>query len=167
VFRLIAILSGRHCARLDREQQLRVATGASADCSLRDGIRSAATVAGARDSRRSTGNGERAARHLAMADVLSGGRLQPGFSAGTPPHAELIGDLVFDGDWRGYDLSYGRIERLIDNLRGHYLGETDTVIHSPGNTQRPRLQRTLRGWSIGSGTAAGAPGRCAGPVRTD
>jgi alkanesulfonate monooxygenase SsuD/methylene tetrahydromethanopterin reductase-like flavin-dependent oxidoreductase (luciferase family) len=82
----------------------------------------------------------RLAEDLAMADVLSGGRLQPGFSAGTPPHAELIGDLVFDGDWRGYDLSYGRIERLIDNLRGDYLGEPDTVIHSPGNTQRPRLQ---------------------------
>ncbi|MGW5749749.1 LLM class flavin-dependent oxidoreductase [Nocardia rhamnosiphila] len=82
----------------------------------------------------------RLAEDLAMADILSGGRLQPGFSAGTPPHAELIGDLVFDGDWRGYDLSYGRIERLIDNLRGDYLGEPDTVIHSPGNTQRPRLQ---------------------------
>jgi alkanesulfonate monooxygenase SsuD/methylene tetrahydromethanopterin reductase-like flavin-dependent oxidoreductase (luciferase family) len=82
----------------------------------------------------------RLAEDLAMADVLSGGRLQPGFSAGTPPHVELIGDLVFDGDWRGYDLSYGRIERLIDNLRGDYLGEPDTVIHSPGNTQRPRLQ---------------------------
>ncbi|MGW6334643.1 LLM class flavin-dependent oxidoreductase [Nocardia rhamnosiphila] len=82
----------------------------------------------------------RLAEDLAMADVLSGGRLQPGFSAGTPPHAELIGDLVFDGDWRGYDLSYGRIERLIDNLRGDYLGEPDTVIRSPGTTQRPRLQ---------------------------
>ncbi|GGL46684.1 LLM class flavin-dependent oxidoreductase [Nocardia jinanensis] len=82
----------------------------------------------------------RLAEDLSMADVLSGGRLQPGFSAGTPPHAELIGDLVFDGDWRGYDLSYGRISRLIDNLRGEYLGDLDTVIHSPGNTQRPRLQ---------------------------
>ncbi len=68
------------------------------------------------------------------------GGCNPGSSAGTPPHAELIGDLVFDGDWRGYDLSYGRIERLIDNLRGDYLGEPDTLIHSPGNTQRPRLQ---------------------------
>ncbi|MEU4311551.1 LLM class flavin-dependent oxidoreductase [Nocardia sp. NPDC024068] len=82
----------------------------------------------------------RLAEDLSMADVLSGGRLQPGFSAGTPPHADLIGDLVFDGDWRGYDLSYGRISRLIANLRGDYLGDPDTVIHSPGNTQRPRLQ---------------------------
>lgn len=82
----------------------------------------------------------RLAEDLSLADVLSQGRLQPGFSAGTPPHAELIGDLVFDGDWRGFDLSYGRVARLIENLRGHYLGDADTVIHSPGNTQRPRLQ---------------------------
>lgn len=82
----------------------------------------------------------RLAEDLSLADVLSRGRLQPGFSAGTPPHADLIGDLVFDGDWRNYDLSYGRVARLVQNLRGDYLGDPDTVIHSPGNTQRPRLQ---------------------------
>ncbi|GAA2010976.1 LLM class flavin-dependent oxidoreductase [Catenulispora yoronensis] len=77
---------------------------------------------------------------LSMADVLSRGRLQVGLSAGTPPHADLIGHLVFDGDWRTYDLSYGRIARLLANLRGDFLGDQDTVIQSPGNTQRPRLQ---------------------------
>lgn len=82
----------------------------------------------------------RLAEDLSMADVLSRGRLQIGFSAGMPPHAELMGDLVFDEDWRGYDLSYGRIGRLIENLRGQYLGAADTVISSPGNVQRPRLQ---------------------------
>jgi alkanesulfonate monooxygenase SsuD/methylene tetrahydromethanopterin reductase-like flavin-dependent oxidoreductase (luciferase family) len=82
----------------------------------------------------------RLAEDLSMADVLSRGRLQVGFSAGTPPHAELIGNLVFDGDWHEYDLSYDRIGRLRENLRGHYLGDEDTVIQSPGNTQRPRLQ---------------------------
>lgn len=82
----------------------------------------------------------RLAEDLSMADVLSGGRLQVGLSAGVPPHAELMGHLVFDGDWRTYDLSYGRISRLLENLRGDYLGDPDTVIQSPGNTQRPRLQ---------------------------
>jgi alkanesulfonate monooxygenase SsuD/methylene tetrahydromethanopterin reductase-like flavin-dependent oxidoreductase (luciferase family) len=82
----------------------------------------------------------RLAEDLSMADVLSRGRLQVGFSAGVPPHAELIGDLVFDGDWRTYDLSHDRVSRLMENLRGHYLGDADTVIRSPGNTQRPRLQ---------------------------
>jgi alkanesulfonate monooxygenase SsuD/methylene tetrahydromethanopterin reductase-like flavin-dependent oxidoreductase (luciferase family) len=81
----------------------------------------------------------RLAEDLATADVLARGRLQPGFSTGMP-HADLLGDLVHDGDWRTHDLSYGRIDRLIDNLRGRYLGGPDTVIHSPGNVQRPRLQ---------------------------
>ncbi|WP_369264795.1 LLM class flavin-dependent oxidoreductase [Streptomyces sp. R35] len=81
----------------------------------------------------------RLAEDLALADVLSRGRLQVGFSTGMP-HAELLGDLVYDGDWRSFDLSYGRVARVIDNLRGDYLGNPDTVIQSPGNTQRPRLQ---------------------------
>ncbi|HEY8481366.1 MAG TPA: LLM class flavin-dependent oxidoreductase [Spirillospora sp.] len=81
----------------------------------------------------------RLAEDLATVDVLSQGRLQAGFSAGMP-HADLLGDLVHDGDWRRFDLSYGRIARLLDNLRGDYLGDEGTVIHSPGNVQRPRLQ---------------------------
>jgi alkanesulfonate monooxygenase SsuD/methylene tetrahydromethanopterin reductase-like flavin-dependent oxidoreductase (luciferase family) len=80
----------------------------------------------------------RLAEDLALADVLSQGRLQIGFSTGMP-HADLLGDLVHDGDWRGFDL-YGRIARVVDNLRGDYLGGPDTVIQSPGNVQRPRLQ---------------------------
>jgi alkanesulfonate monooxygenase SsuD/methylene tetrahydromethanopterin reductase-like flavin-dependent oxidoreductase (luciferase family) len=82
----------------------------------------------------------RLAEDLATADVLSHGRLQPGFSAGTPPHAELIGHLVHDTDWRQLDLSHRRVERLIEHLRGEYLGDPDTIIHSPGNVQRPRVQ---------------------------
>ncbi|WP_432993729.1 LLM class flavin-dependent oxidoreductase [Dactylosporangium sp. CA-233914] len=87
----------------------------------------------------------RLAEDLSMADVLSRGRLQVGFSAGTPPHADLIGDLVFDGDWRSFDLSYNRIARLRDNLRGEFIGGPGTVIHSPGNVQRPRLQPHSKG----------------------
>lgn len=82
----------------------------------------------------------RLAEDLSMADVLSGGRLQVGVSAGVPPHADLIGHLVFDGDWRSYDLSHERVARLAGNLRGDFLGDPDTVISSPGGTQRPRLQ---------------------------
>lgn len=82
----------------------------------------------------------RLAEDLSTADVLSGGRLQVGLSAGRPPHVELIGERVFDGDWTGQDFSHGRIERLLENLDGGFLGDEDTVIHSPGNVQRPRLQ---------------------------
>jgi alkanesulfonate monooxygenase SsuD/methylene tetrahydromethanopterin reductase-like flavin-dependent oxidoreductase (luciferase family) len=82
---------------------------------------------------------------LSTADVLSGGRLQVGMSAGAPPHAELMAGLVFDGDWRTYDFSHQRITRLIDVLRGDYIGGPDTVIRSPGNVQRPRLQPHAKG----------------------
>lgn len=82
----------------------------------------------------------RLAEDISTADVLSGGRLQIGLSAGTPPHAELIAGKVFDGDWRSFDFSHRRIQRLLDNLEGRYIGDGDTVIQSPGNTQRPRLQ---------------------------
>lgn len=106
----------------------------------------------------------RLAEDLSLADVLSGGRLQVGFSAGKPPHAELIGHLVFDGDWREYDLSYSRIARLVDNLRGEFLGDEDTVIKSPGNVQRPRLQPHSPGLAdrIWYGAASAGSARWAG-----
>jgi alkanesulfonate monooxygenase SsuD/methylene tetrahydromethanopterin reductase-like flavin-dependent oxidoreductase (luciferase family) len=101
----------------------------------------------------------RLAEDLSLADVLSRGRLQIGFSS-SMPHAEILGDLVYDGDWRAFDLKHGRIARLVDNLRGNFLGGEDTVIHSPGNTQRPRLQPFAEGlvdriW-YGAGSASSA-----------
>lgn len=87
----------------------------------------------------------RLAEDLSTADVLSGGRLQVGLSAGRPPHIELIGERVFDGDWTGQDFSHARIGRLLENLEGRFLGDAETVIHSPGNVQRPRLQPFSRG----------------------
>ncbi|WP_019629790.1 LLM class flavin-dependent oxidoreductase [Actinomadura atramentaria] len=81
----------------------------------------------------------RLAEDLSTVDVLARGRLQAGFSTGMP-HADLLGDVVHDGDWRAYDLGYGRVARVLDHLRGDYLGGPDTRIQSPGNVQRPRLQ---------------------------
>src|SRR6478736_1937721 len=66
---------------------------------------------------------------LSTADVLAQGRLQVGLSAGRPPHADLIGDLVFDGDWESHDFSHARIERLAANLSGGFIGDEDTVVH--------------------------------------
>jgi alkanesulfonate monooxygenase SsuD/methylene tetrahydromethanopterin reductase-like flavin-dependent oxidoreductase (luciferase family) len=82
----------------------------------------------------------RLAEDLAMADVLSRGRLQAGFSAGVPASSELLGDLVYDGDWHDYDLSHARIARLAENLRGQFLGNPDTVVPHPAGPQRPRLR---------------------------
>lgn len=77
---------------------------------------------------------------LSTLDVLAKGRLQVGLSAGTPNHSELLGDRVYDGDWRGFDFSHGRIARLVENLAGEYLGEADTVVPNPAGPQRPRLR---------------------------
>ncbi|GAA1965534.1 LLM class flavin-dependent oxidoreductase [Agromyces allii] len=102
----------------------------------------------------------RLAEDLSTADVLSGGRLEVGVSAGRPPHVELIGERVFDGDWSGQDFSHARVDRLLENLSGEFIGDADTVIHSPGNVQRPRLQPHAAGlrdrvW-IGAGSARSA-----------
>lgn len=82
----------------------------------------------------------RLAEDLSTVDVLSRGRLNVGLSAGQPAHAELLGPEVFNPNWRSEDFSYHRVQRLLDNLSGRYLGDSDSVIESPGNRQRPRLQ---------------------------
>lgn len=89
----------------------------------------------------------RLAEDLSMVDILSQGRLNVGLSAGVPPHAELIGSLVHDGDWRQHDLSHERIRRFAANLRGDYLGDDETVIATPFGPQRPRLQPYAAGLS--------------------
>lgn len=101
----------------------------------------------------------RLAEDLSTVDVLSGGRLQVGVSAGTPPHVELIGDFVYDGDWREQDTTHARAERLASHLEGTFIGDEDTRIVSPGNIQRPRLQPYAHGlrqrlWYGGSSRAS-------------
>ncbi|CAM3694157.1 LLM class flavin-dependent oxidoreductase [Tsukamurella strandjordii] len=118
---------------------------------LEHGISSAAVFLGAASQRTSTielgtavipigyENPFRLAEDLSLADALSGGRIQAGFSTGMP-HAELLADVVFDGDWRTYELGHARVARTVEHLRGDYLSGPDTTIESPGNRQRPRLQ---------------------------
>ena len=90
-------------------------------------------------------NPYRLAEDLSTVDVLSGGRLNVGLSAGRPLHADLIGPLAFDGDWEGYDFSHQRVLRFVDNLRSHPIGDESTVIKTPFGPQRPRLQPHARG----------------------
>ena len=82
----------------------------------------------------------RLAEDLSVADVLSRGRVQAGFSAGVPPTADLLAGLVYDGDWREYDLSHARIARLAGYLEGEFLGGADTVVPHPAGPQRPRIR---------------------------
>lgn len=79
----------------------------------------------------------RLAEDLALVDALSNGRLNVGLSAGPPQHLDLLGPLVFDGDYRTIDFSHRRIERLVEALRSEPLGEEIAV---PGGKVVPRLQ---------------------------
>lgn len=89
----------------------------------------------------------RLAEDLSTVDVLSRGRLNVGLSAGTPPHAEMLGPLVFDGDWRSFDFSHERVLRFARNLKGEPIGEPGAIVEFPGGRVTPRLQPYAAGLS--------------------
>lgn len=107
----------------------------------------------------------RLAEDLSTVDVLSGGRLNVGLSAGRPLHADLIGPLAFDGDWESYDFSHERVLRFVENLRSPLIGDETTFIKTPFGPQRPRLQPHAEGltdriwYGGGSLRSAGWAGR--------
>lgn len=82
----------------------------------------------------------RLAEDLATVDILSRGRLNVGLSAGQPNHLDLIGAAVWGEGWQQQDFSYQRVLSLRENLSGRFFGDDNTVIQSPGNQQRPRVQ---------------------------
>ncbi|GAA4192091.1 LLM class flavin-dependent oxidoreductase [Gryllotalpicola kribbensis] len=65
----------------------------------------------------------RLAEDLATVDVLSGGRLNPGFSTGTPMHFDDYKEALYPGTWRDEDLSYARLLRLRGFVRGDQVSD--------------------------------------------
>jgi alkanesulfonate monooxygenase SsuD/methylene tetrahydromethanopterin reductase-like flavin-dependent oxidoreductase (luciferase family) len=82
----------------------------------------------------------RLAEDLSTADVLSGGRLQIGVSAGPPIHGALLGARLYEGDSAAIDFSHNRALRLRDNLSGDYFGAPDQLVSSAAGDVRPRLR---------------------------
>ena len=82
----------------------------------------------------------RLAEDLSLVDVLSGGRLEIGLSAGPPPFGPLLGERFFDGDPASIDHSHTRVARLAANLDGEWLGGPDARITSAAGAHRPRLR---------------------------
>ncbi len=65
----------------------------------------------------------RLAEDLSLADLLSGGRLQPGFSVGAFRGLEAeTAERVFGADWEQIDTSYDRVDRIIDFIAGVPIG---------------------------------------------
>ncbi|MFF4350194.1 LLM class flavin-dependent oxidoreductase [Streptomyces sp. NPDC001530] len=60
----------------------------------------------------------RLAEDLATVDVLSRGRLNPGVSVGPPMHYEQVKHALYPDTADAEDFGYGRVERLLDFVRG-------------------------------------------------
>ncbi|MFC9290243.1 LLM class flavin-dependent oxidoreductase [Streptomyces sp. NPDC057052] len=60
----------------------------------------------------------RLAEDLATVDVLSGGRLNPGVSAGPPMHYDRVKQALYPDTADAEDFGYGRVRRLLDLVRG-------------------------------------------------
>ncbi len=96
----------------------------------------------------------RLAEDLSTVDVLSRGRLNVGLSAGTPPHAETLGPLVFDGDWRSFDFSHERVLRFVRNLKGEPIGAPAQSSNFLAAASRQGSSLMRPAFQSGSGMAA-------------
>ena len=87
----------------------------------------------------------RLAEDLATVDVLSGGRLNVGVSAGPPALADLLGARFLEASEAGADYSYRRAARLAENLRGDFIGGPEAIIVSAAGRHRPCLHPQAEG----------------------
>ena len=85
-------------------------------------------------------NPYRLAEDLAVADLLSGGRVLPGLSVHPPGFAEAVNDLVHGEGWRDEDFGYGRIERLRDFLAGAPVREKPEYRGFGGDIDSERVE---------------------------
>jgi alkanesulfonate monooxygenase SsuD/methylene tetrahydromethanopterin reductase-like flavin-dependent oxidoreductase (luciferase family) len=67
----------------------------------------------------------RLAEDLATVDILSGGRLNPGFSVGPPRNWAEVREALYPDTWRDEDFSYERVSRLLRFVAG------ETAAHLP------------------------------------
>ena len=89
----------------------------------------------------------RLAEDLATADILSGGRINPGVSVGPPMNWDSVRDALYPGTWEAEDFSYERVSRLLRFVTGETAASFAGTIgfeqfsaraepHSPGLRSR-------------------------------
>jgi alkanesulfonate monooxygenase SsuD/methylene tetrahydromethanopterin reductase-like flavin-dependent oxidoreductase (luciferase family) len=86
----------------------------------------------------------RLAEDLATVDVLSGGRLNVGVSAGQTPFAPLLGDLFLPHQQQGEEPVHRQAERLARALRSEPLSQ-DAVAGNAAGAQIPRVRPHAKG----------------------
>ncbi|RFA19092.1 LLM class flavin-dependent oxidoreductase [Subtercola boreus] len=85
----------------------------------------------------------RLAEDLATVDVLSRGRLNPGFSVGPPTHFDAIREHLFPDSFDTENFGRERLERLLANLRGESVS---TFAGTEGiEAYSPRIQPFAQG----------------------
>ena len=106
----------------------------------------------------------RLAEDLATVDVLSGGRLNPGFSVGKPMHWDDVREALYPDTADAEDFSYQRVDRLLRFVAGEpaaaFAGAEGFEQFSSG------CSRTPPGCGPGCGTAGRRWRRPAGRAST-
>ncbi|MFG2881976.1 LLM class flavin-dependent oxidoreductase [Streptomyces sp. NPDC048297] len=107
----------------------------------------------------------RLAEDLATVDILSGGRLNPGVSAGPPMHYDRVKQALHPGTADAEDFGYERVRRLLDLVRGEPASDFSgtegfEVFSNVVQPQSPGLGRRMwyGGGSLGSARWAGEHG---------
>ncbi|MEV6209334.1 LLM class flavin-dependent oxidoreductase [Kitasatospora sp. NPDC051914] len=107
----------------------------------------------------------RLAEDLATVDVLSGGRLNPGVSAGLPMHWDGVKDALYPHAAGAEDFGHGRVRRLLDFVRGEAASDfvgTEGIEEFSDRVQPHAQGLAARMWygagSLGSARWAGENG---------
>lgn len=102
----------------------------------------------------------RLAEDLATVDLLSGGRINPGVSVGTPMLYDHYKTALYPDTHMNEDFSKKRVSRLLHALRGDPVSDFEGTVGIEQFTNR--VQPHSPGWPDASGTAA-AGNRRSGP----
>jgi len=80
----------------------------------------------------------RLAEEFHTVDLLTGGRLNPGFSVGTPMNWQYYRDAIYPGTWEAEDLSHTRADRLLGLLRDPVVYRDDVEGELSTRTIQPQ-----------------------------